>query len=346
MASVNDKIALAIITVVNDNGQLTSDEIVSTVRELDGFDEIEPKAINNQVVKLDRDGKLTRANAESGWQLTANGRGALDGLRAKMEARYIAPYSAWVPVDVTVMLLSPSLGPITEPGNQGIARFPRLGEEYTEKVTPAKGRDPEKIERIVTNPGQVMMYGGWIRAAMNKAAGKGDATVLVDGAGARRTLPDVAWSHVNIKSIIFPADQKMTRSVRRPTNARGQSVGEIIHESLPAGTVLHIRGSFPSSHFSEMYLVRLMSQVEDTGISAAGTGKGGIWGVCAVSSLKINGREVWPGAEGAQEARPGQMEDVAITEYQTIAEAEAEAADPRSRLVAGSTRTVNGAGNL
>ncbi len=340
MASANDKIALAIITVVNDNGELPTPEIVSTVRELDGFDEIEPKAIERQVIKLDRDGKLTRANAEAGWQLTANGRGALDGLRAKMEARYVAPYAGWVPVDAIVTLLSPSLGPITDPGNQGVARFPRLGEEVEEKVIPGKGRDPERVERIVKNPGQVMMYGGWIRAAMNKAAGKGDATVLIDGAGARRTLPDVAWSHVNVKTIIFPEGQRMTRSVRRPTNARGQSVGEIIHESLPAGTILRIRGSFPSSHFSEMYLVRLFGQVEDTGISAAGTGKGGIWGVCAVSSLKINGREVWPGADGAQEARPGQMEDVPLTEYETVAEAES---DPRDRLVAGSTRTVNGA---
>jgi hypothetical protein len=296
VANANDKIALAIITVVNDNGELPTDEIITTVRALDGFDEIEAKAIDRQIIKLDRDGKLTRQNQTAGWQLTANGRGALDGLRAKMEQRFIAPYTGWRPVEAVLTLLSPSLGPITDPGGQGIGRFPRLDD------------------------GRIIVYGGWIRAAMMKAADKGDSTIIIDGAGARRTLPDVAWSRVSVKPCIIPSTITLGRSVRRPTNTRGQSVGEIIHESLPIGTTLRIRASFPSSHFSQMYLVRLFGQLEDMGISAAGAGKGGIWGIGEISSVKIDGQEVWPSAIGVvtPPEKPGRVISRSRDNTQTV----------------------------
>jgi hypothetical protein len=270
MATKNQMIELAIIQAVADNGQMSDAEIDSYLRESN--EELEPKAIANMIVKLDRDGKLTRQNTEAPWQLTANGRGSLDGLRSKMEARYVAPYTDWGQVEAVFTFLTPTLGCITEPGNVGISKFPRLN-----------GKD-----------GPVMLLGGYILSAFRKAAEKGDSTVTVGKDGVRRTLPDVAWSRVRVSPITLPANQVIERAVRRPTNIRGQAIGEIVHECLPAGTTITIRASFPLSHFSEMYLVNLMHQVADTGISSAGTGKGGMWGVGLVSSLKINGRQCWP----------------------------------------------------
>jgi hypothetical protein len=339
MATKNQMIELAIIQAVADNGQMTGDEIDSYLRESN--EELESKAIANMVVKLDRDGKLTRQNTEAPWQLTANGRGSLDGLRSKMEARYVAPYTDWGQVEIVFTFLTPTLGCITEPGNVGISKFPRLN-----------GKD-----------GPVMLLGGYILSAMRKAAEKGDSTVTVGKDGVRRTLPDVAWSRVRVSPIVMPTDQTIDRAVRRPTNIRGQAIGEIVHESLPAGTTITIRAAFPLSHFSELYLVGLMHQLADTGISSAGTGKGGMWGVGLVSSLLINGRQCWPAhpesadptrtqrarnlLESGQTSVLAQSVDGAsatATEATSASNGHSEPVpgdDPRSRVVGG-VRYVNG----
>lgn len=384
MATKNQAIEIMVISAIADNGELAEAEIVALVQENE--EEAEETAIRRMIVKLDRDGKITRANTDSGFQITATGTSALDGLRAKMEARYIAPYTDWGQVEAVYHFISPTLGPLTDPGGVGISRFPRIGEvvEYVSKTATRKvgrGTKTEPVtERVVKSPGQPVMYGGWILTALQKAADKTEATVTIDRAGIRRVLPDAAWSRVSIKRIMLPLDQQIVKAVRRPTNIRGQAIGEIVHEALPSGTTITIRGSFPLSHFSEQYIVAVLSTLEDVGISAAGTGKGGIWGVGYFSSVKINGREVWPHAQdvsnsiqsnGATAARDmlqsTQQPVTALTVQATPADAVRTSArteasepdradlvlgngitshsgvDPRDRLKAGATvTTVNG----
>lgn len=338
MAINNQAIQLAIITTVQDSGELMTPEIVEAVAGLyDTDDATETRkltvAIERQVIALDRDGKLTRRNAESGWQITATGRGALDGLRARMEARFVAPYTNYAPVVATLEFITPTLGCITEPGEQGIAFFPRLK---------TKMRDPADRSRLI-EPGGPMLLGGWIRTALMKAADTGDATVNVDKAGVRRTLPDVAWSHVSISPIVFDADTPIGKSVRRPTNTRGMAVGEIIHESINEQTV-RLCMTYPTSHFSDSYLVKLFGQVEATGISAAGMGKGGNWGLVICHSLTVDGREVWPyptaasvSANGSAKLPAGSPGLATVIEAQT-------GTDPRELVKAGTVRRINGAG--
>jgi hypothetical protein len=300
MAGKNQAIELAIFAAVADGGELKDDEIILAVQEQD--DEAEESAIRKMITKLDRAGTITRQNSDSGYQITATGRSALDGLRSKMEARYIAPYSTWAPVEAVWTFLTPTLGCFTDPGGVGISRFPRVGEtfEMRERTIERTGRGGKRItevanERHIITPGRVALLGGWILTAFQKAAKKGDPTVTIDAAGVRRVLPDVAWHRVRVGTILMPVDQVLIRASRRPTNIRGQAIGEIVHEALPGGTQITIRANFPLSHFSEGYLINLFEQVQDVGISSAGTGKGGIWGVGVVSSLLINGRQVWPG---------------------------------------------------
>lgn len=313
MAANLRAIEAAILGLIAEHGELNDDEILTLVQEND--DEATDDAIKKMVVKLDRSGKITRQNNERGYQVTANGRDALDGLRKKMEARHIAPYSAWVPVVCQFRLMSPTLGHVTDPGNVGISRFPRIGEEAeyqevereatTVKRKPGRpGRAgvtsaaPTKVmetRRIVTVEGQPIILGGVILTALQKAAHKTDPTVTVGSDGIRRVLPDVAWKRVRVKPIVMPSGTKLTRAVRRPTNMQGQSVGEIVHEAIPAGVLLTIRMTAPLSHFSESYLVRVFDALEDVGISGAGTGKGGHWGIGMVESLIVNGEQVWPG---------------------------------------------------
>jgi len=342
----NNVIQLAIITTVAESGELMTTEVVENVAALhQPDDEADAKRlrtqIERQIIVLDRDGKLTRRNAESGWQITANGRSSLGDMQAKLESRYVAPYAQYAPVVATLEWVTATLGPITEPGEQGIAFFPRLK---------ARMRNPSDKTRFI-EPGGPMIWGGWIRVALMKSADQMDSTITIDRGGVRRTLPDVAWSHVGVGPIVFPPETVIGKSVRRPTNVRGQAVGEIIHESI-CDVVSTLHMTVPLSHFSTSYLVRLFDQVERTGISAAGMGKGGNWGLVICHSLVVDGKEVWPYPTApsvtasvqtsASTSRPTNEPTPERAVYAALPVGAAEV-DPRARVV-GSVRRVNGAG--
>lgn len=296
MAATLKDIELSVISFVVDNGEMTTPEIIDSVAST--VEGAEPEQIQRMITKLDRAGTLTRQNNETGWQITANGRNALEGLRGKMEKRFVAPYKDYATVHCLFQLLTPSLGCVTEPGGVGISRFLRINEEYryvereVSQTRRGKTTKAKITEREVTSPGQIIFLGGYILGALQRAAYRSDSTVGVDEQGIRTILPDVAWKHVTVRPIVFPADQSLVKSVRRPTNTSGMAIGEIVHESLPAGTVLPITAVFPLSHFSEHYLVNLFATLEAVGISAAGTGKGGMWGIGSVLSLTVNGKEL------------------------------------------------------
>lgn len=343
MATTNQAIELAIITTVNDNGELLPAEIVENVASLFVSEDDAPaetqktrRNIERMIIKLDRDGKLTRQNAESGFQLTANGKSSIDGLRAKMESRYIAPYAQFSTVRAYVELVTSTLGHKTGPGNEGISLFPRL-------------MTRTRFDGKLIQPGGPIILGGSIRTAWIKAANKGDATVTIDRAGARRTLPDVAWSRVGVQSVFLPADQEIIREVRRPVNDQGKPVGEIIHEAVPAGTKFPIIATFPLSHFSESYLIRLFEQIERTGVSAVGMGKGGMWGLMNVLSLKVDGREIWPYAElydgeDGQTTYPDPIKiDTAPMTDGLLTVGDGTTAVSRAPVVVGAVRHINGA---
>lgn len=367
MAGKNQAIELAIFAAVADGGELKDDEIVLAVQSED--DEADDKDIRRMITKLDRAGTITRQNSESGYQITATGRSALDGLRSRMEARYLAPYKDWAPVVAEWTFTTPTLGCFTDPGGVGISRFPRVGETFEMRErTVSETRRGKRVdvvanERHIISPGQVALLGGWILTAMQKAAKKGDPTVTIDAAGVRRVLPDVAWFRVRVSTILMPPDQQIIKASRRPTNIRGQAIGEIVHEALPAGTRIAIRAHFPLSHFSETYLVNLFDQLQDVGISSAGTGKGGIWGVGLVTSLLVNGRQVWPGHADTLDRRvvtgvspsltdavtsingamAGQRLDKVILEPMPLEDERPTISDPRDRVKPGTIRTINGA---
>ncbi|HEY5990818.1 MAG TPA: hypothetical protein VIV12_31140, partial [Streptosporangiaceae bacterium] len=166
MAGKNQAIELAIFAAVADGGELRDDEIILAVQADD--DEADEATIRRMITKLDRAGTITRQNSESGYQITATGRSALDGLRSKMEARYLAPYKDWAPVEAVYTFLTPTLGPVTDPGGVGISRFFRVGEtfEYRERIVKETRRgktvDVVANERHIITPGQVAILGGWI----------------------------------------------------------------------------------------------------------------------------------------------------------------------------------------
>lgn len=262
-------IAHAVLAVVANHGELDTEEVIREMTTVEP--EVEAKVVEQAIKMLDRRGHLTRSNQLAGWQVTGTGRDAMQQLSAKQIAPFVAPYANYQEVTAEFELLSPSLGPKTGPGGAGKSLFPRLPD------------------------GRVILLGGWIRAALAKAVDRMEPVIAHDLAGKPKALPKAAWDHVLVRPVILPADVPMVESIRRPVNERGQAIGEIIHEGLAPGVVLRVRARLPLSHFPEPYLRALFAMMGDVGISPAGSGKGGIWGVAELLNLTI-------GDQGAAEA--------------------------------------------
>lgn len=251
----------AVIGVVSENGELQTDEIVRLVQE----DEPEAgdQAIRRAITRLDRSGMLTRSNSDAPWQVTASGRNTMDAINSKRIAAFIAPYGRFTSVHAEYLLISPSLGAITEAAGKGKSHFERLDD------------------------GRIVLLGGCIRAAMQKALQRMDTIVSQDLNGAPKKIPDAAWERVTVYHTYLPADTRLVERIRRPVNKQGMAIGEIVHEALPTGAVLRVEAEFPLSHFPEPILKRLFRLTGAVGISPAGSGKGGLWGVAELLSLRI-----------------------------------------------------------
>lgn len=260
-----------VVQAVSDNGEMNSEEIVRQVQEDEP--EASEQAILRAITRLDRQGMLTRSNQGSGWQVTANGRSALETITSKQIASFVAPYDKFESVVAEYELISPSLGCVTGPGGAGKSLWPRLED------------------------GSIVLLGGCVRAALAKAMDRSSSIVAHDLNGKPKKTPDAAWNHVVVHPTILPANTKLVERVRRPVNNRGMAIGEIVHEALPEGTLLRIEGEFPLSHFPEPMLVRMFKLAGSVGISPAGSGKGGTWGVARLRTLIVGGHDALQATE-------------------------------------------------
>lgn len=257
-----------VLDVIARQGEMMTDEVIQEARDIEP--EADAAVIEKAIKVLDRRGWITRQNQVEGWQVTAGGRDAVQQISAKQLAPFVAPYANYAEVCAVFELLAPSLGPLTMrggEGEQGKAVWPRLPDA------------------------SIILYGGWIRAAMTKAADRLEAVVAHDLTGKPKALPKAAWSRISISPVILAADTATTEAVRRPLNVKNQAVGELLHEALAIGTRLEVRGRFPLSHFPEPFIRTLFEETGRVGISPAGSGRGGIWGVARLCSLVVGGRD-------------------------------------------------------
>lgn len=254
-----------IFAALLENGELNDAELIQWVQAEDGT--ADDRTVERAIVRLDRNGTITQSS--KGWQLTGKGQDAAKQIENKRAAPFIAPYSNQASVVAEYELETPCLGPVTEPGSKGTEAF---------------------LLRLADD--RIIIPGACIRAAMEKAVARIDQVVYRDLNNNPKVLPRSAWEHVQVASIRLPANTRIMKAERRPTNVQGQAVGVIIHEALPPGTKLTVRAELPLSHFPEPMIRRLFQALAEVGISPAGSGKGGRWGVAELQSLTLDGRDL------------------------------------------------------
>jgi hypothetical protein len=258
--TINDLMGV-VVGIVKDTGDIPSAEIEATIVAENA--EIEPVQVQRAIVKADRAGLITRQNQDSGWQITAKGEDAEKQFSVKRVPYLLVPYAFPRTYLVTYKLVSASLGCLTEPGGVGQSRLLR---------------NPET--------GEIVLLGAWLRKAFEKAFDRLD-TIVQTPIGLRMIPNQAIWQHITVFRSTLPKETKVVIRPRRPTNTRGMPIGEIIHEALPEGTVFTVKVSFPGSHISDQMARDLIDMAGEVGFSAAGSGKGGLWGVSEVISVEV-----------------------------------------------------------
>lgn len=116
--------------------------------------------------------------------------------------------------------------------------------------------------------GNVIFTPAQCRAMLRKA-------YRLTGLAANPESSEAAISRIAVRFLGCTPKGPMVTVKRRPVTREGKAVGVLVHEALPVGSTIAWSFAFPTTHFNDEAILRLLAAAENVGFTPAGSGRAG-----------------------------------------------------------------------